>query len=127
MGHTILSIAEARCVTRMPDQYQGWVKLNDAAKFQEPGWVKLEPPVQHQAESTQAPSRRGAEIVGLHPRGHGADAVTRGVSTKRMSADVTRETFANALNALDSFCPTPARDRDQRRVNASQRSRLPPL
>jgi hypothetical protein len=28
----------------MPDQYQVWVKLNDAAKFQEPGWVKLEPP-----------------------------------------------------------------------------------
>jgi hypothetical protein len=54
MGHTILSIAEARRVARMPDQYQGWVKLNDAAKFQEPGWVKLEPPVQHQAESAQA-------------------------------------------------------------------------
>ena len=44
MGHTILSIAAARRVARMPDQYQVWVKLNDAAKFQEPGWVKLEPP-----------------------------------------------------------------------------------
>jgi hypothetical protein len=57
MGHTILSIAEARRVARLPDQYLVWVKQKDAAKFQEPGWVKLEPPrddavlfVHHQRE-----------------------------------------------------------------------------
>jgi hypothetical protein len=44
MGHTILSIAEARRAARLPDQYLVWVKQQDAVKFQEPGWVKLEPP-----------------------------------------------------------------------------------
>jgi hypothetical protein len=44
MGQPILSIAEARRAARLPDQYLVWVKQHDAAKFQEPGWVKLEPP-----------------------------------------------------------------------------------
>jgi hypothetical protein len=44
MGHTILSIAEARRAARLPDQYFVWVKQQDAVRFQEPGWVKLEPP-----------------------------------------------------------------------------------
>jgi hypothetical protein len=44
MGHPILSIAEARRAARLPDQYLVWVKQQDAVKFQEPGWVKLEPP-----------------------------------------------------------------------------------
>jgi hypothetical protein len=44
MGHPVLSIAEARRAARRPDQYLVWVKQQDAVKFQEPGWVKLEPP-----------------------------------------------------------------------------------
>jgi hypothetical protein len=44
MGQTILSIAEARRAARLPDQYLVWVKQRDAVRFQEPGWVKLEPP-----------------------------------------------------------------------------------
>jgi hypothetical protein len=44
MGRTILSIAEARQTARSSDQYLLWVKQQDASKFHEPGWVKLEPP-----------------------------------------------------------------------------------
>lgn len=44
MGRSILSIVEARRAARLPDQYLVWVKQQDAVKFQEPGWVKLEPP-----------------------------------------------------------------------------------
>lgn len=44
MGRSILSIVEARRAARLPDQYLVWVKEKDAARFQEPGWVKLEPP-----------------------------------------------------------------------------------
>lgn len=44
MGRTILSIAEARRAAQLPDQYLVWVKQQDAVRFHEPGWVKLEPP-----------------------------------------------------------------------------------
>lgn len=44
MGRIILSIAEARRAARLPDQYLVWVKQQDAVRFHEPGWVKLEPP-----------------------------------------------------------------------------------
>lgn len=44
MGRLILSIVEARRAARLPDQYLVWVREKDAVRFQEPGWVKLEPP-----------------------------------------------------------------------------------
>jgi hypothetical protein len=44
MGRIILSLVQARQAARDSDQYLVWVKQRDAVKFQEPGWVKLEPP-----------------------------------------------------------------------------------
>jgi hypothetical protein len=43
MGHTVLSLAEARRAARQPNQYLVWVRRQDAASFQEPGWVQREP------------------------------------------------------------------------------------
>ena len=44
MGRIILSLVQARQAARHSDQSLVWVKQRDAVKFQEPGWVKLEPP-----------------------------------------------------------------------------------
>jgi hypothetical protein len=44
MGTSVQSVAEARVAAAKPDQYLIWVRERDASRFQEPGWVKLEPP-----------------------------------------------------------------------------------
>lgn len=44
MGHSVLSLDDARRAARRPEQYLLWVKAAYARQFREPGWVKLEPP-----------------------------------------------------------------------------------
>lgn len=44
MGSSVRSVADARVESRKPDQYLIWVREREASRFQEPGWVKLEPP-----------------------------------------------------------------------------------
>jgi hypothetical protein len=41
----ILSVTEAREAALEENQYALWVRELEAARFNEPGWVKLEPPL----------------------------------------------------------------------------------
>jgi hypothetical protein len=44
MGHAILTAAAARRAALDCEQYLLWVRQRDAQQFNEPGWLKLEPP-----------------------------------------------------------------------------------
>jgi hypothetical protein len=44
MGDPVLSAADARRVAEEPNRYFVWVSELEARRFQEPGWVRLEPP-----------------------------------------------------------------------------------
>jgi hypothetical protein len=44
MGNPVLSAAGARRAASEPDRYLVWVTEVEASRFQEPGWVRLEPP-----------------------------------------------------------------------------------
>lgn len=46
MGDPILSAADARRVAEETNRYLVWVREREAPRFQEPGWVRLEPPRQ---------------------------------------------------------------------------------
>ena len=44
MGSPVFSAVAARRAARKPSRYLLWVTEVDASRFQEPGWVRLEPP-----------------------------------------------------------------------------------
>jgi hypothetical protein len=66
MGQTILSIAEARHAAKDSGQYLLWLDETQAKLFQEPGWVKLEPP-------------RDGGVLFVHPRREIRVARQRGI------------------------------------------------
>lgn len=44
MGQPILTVDDARRAAKQPAQYLLWVQEKQACRFDEPGWIKLEPP-----------------------------------------------------------------------------------